>query len=112
MKFKLGDKVRSKGILSPINCGTIVNISAGEFYAPLARKTFPLEIWDRTFPNWENKPVYTVKKGLKIQSIKEEHIPEDMCPHCVEENRLNPHIIFPEDELESYDWIAELEKSI
>lgn len=61
--IKLGDKVKSNGLLSPTIYGKIVEIRMGYIFY-LANPQTDFTSWTEHDPNWFTKPVYTVEKYL------------------------------------------------
>lgn len=102
-KFILDDKVRSKGILSPIVTGKVFAIMNPEWYiATLPRDiaVLVIETYDKAFPGWQYKPMLGVVKDIRVQnSFHEGAIATQM-------------IVYPMDELELHDWVEELNKTI
>lgn len=111
--MNIGDKVKSKGKLSPAVTGVVKAIFDGDFYCKSYSPIYDFTIWHKTFPDWVSKNVYIVEKDIPEVPFYEKDFPEFAADkEYMSRQKQNRVAVYVEYELEAFDWIADLERKI
>lgn len=118
--LKIGDKVKTNGLMSPSVYGKIVCVQIGYmYYGSLNRSYNPIK-WFQHDKEWLHKPVYTIEKELPDLSI---YINDPDIPQEIKENTVKKtgnmglrYTTYLPDEVEKlpddYDWTQEVLDSL
>jgi len=106
--FNIGDKVVSKKTGYP-GIGEVCGIGTAQLVIWATKKTY--HYWDRVYPTWKEKPVYTIRYSeprfvTTCEEFWDGQTPQE-CPvlqaAMLDSRQISNIINYPEDDLEKYE---------
>lgn len=117
--LKLGDKVKTNGLLSPVVYGKIVRIEYGYFYYLFFASNTDFSKRFEIDKEWLQKPVYTIEKFLPDVHIylNDPNIPKELKDQVLKMPPISrKYASYAEQEIiklpKNFDWTKEINQEI